>query len=209
MKTIISVVLFFFVLSIQAQEQKQALDSFNQIVDKFNVFFKIPQKLICKQTFPDSPTGVVVVIMEYHGKNLSYDIKKTESLVSPLIGFIEIDFTDKSNASCGNVFYTISGKKTFVGWDTEKGAIDNSNISKCYDPQIRFDGRVELSFVDKVRFEFSYQNSKWVFKTANRTEYNTPTLAISGALGLYPDPNQPLIDKESIEFNAKWMDLIN
>ena len=151
---------------------------------------------------------MTINIIEYQGKNLSYDIKKTESIVSPFIGFIEIDFTDKSNSSCGNVFYTIGDKKTYTGWDTEKGALDNADILKCYDPQIRFDGRVELSFVAKIRFEFAYQNNKWIFKMANVTEYNTPNLPLSSALGQYPDPVQPLTDKESIEFNAKWLELI-
>jgi hypothetical protein len=208
MKNFIVAILVFSALSSQAQDQKQAVDSFSVIVSKFSNFIKSPQKLIYKQKYTDSPSGFVVEVIEYSGSNLLYDIKKTESIITPFVGYIEIDFTDKSNSVCGNVFYTISKNKMFIGWDTEKGALDNSNSLKCYEPQTGSDVKPVLSSADRVRFDFSYQNDKWVFKSAIRTDYNKPPFAISGALGLYSGPAQPLKDKESSEFNANWLTLI-
>jgi hypothetical protein len=206
---IVLALLHVFGLNMYSQDQQKALDSFNQIVNKFSDFFSTPQKLIYKQTFSKSSTGVIVEIMEFKGLNLSYDIIKTESIVSPFNSYIEIDFTNKTNAACGNVFYIIEEYKTFVGWDTENGALENVDDLKCYEPQIDIFGKPRPSFVDKVRFEFAYQNNKWVFIMVNRTKYNKPNLPISGALGLFPDPVIPLTDKESMEFNAKWLALIN
>ena len=208
MKFFIFSFLFFSPLSSQTQEQKQAVDSFNIIISKVSDFIKLPQKLIYKQNYTKSPSGFVVGVLEYSGSNLTYDIKKTESIINPFVGYIDIDFTNKSNAACGNVFYTISKYKKFIGWDTENGALDNSNSLKCFEPQNDFDGKPESSFTDRIRFEFSYQNNKWVFKSIIRKEYNTPPLAISGALGLFPSPVLPLKDKESIDFNFKWLTLI-
>lgn len=209
MKKIVIVFLLFNALNLQAQDQKQALDSFNSIVNKFSDFIKSPQKLIYKQTFSKSPSGFVVEILEYSGSNLSYDIKKTESIVSPFVGFIEIDFISKNNSACGNVSYTLTKYKHCVGWDTEKGALDNAISPKCYEPQIDVTGKPESSFVDRVRFTFAYQNNNWVFKSVDRPNYGNSELAISGALGLYPDPVLPLTNKESREFNEKWLTLIN
>ena len=208
MKNFIVAILVFSALSSQAQDQKQVLDSFSIIVSKFSNFIKSPQKLIYKQNFKDSPSGFVVEVIEYSCSNLVYDIKKTESIITPFVGYIEIDFTDKTNAVCGNVFYTIGKNKMFIGWDTEKGALDNSNSLKCYEPQTGSDGKPVLSSAERVRFDFSYQNDKWVFKSAIRTDYNKPPFAISGALGLYSGPAQLLKDKESSEFNAIWLTLI-
>ena len=207
--------LFFFALCSQAQaqsqEQKQAIDSFDLIVNKFSTFFKSPQKLINKQAFSKSPSGVSVHVLEYSGTNLSYDIKKTESIISPFTAFIEIDVSPKSNNSCGNVFFIVGEKKykTITGWDTEKGALDNSDTLKCYEPQLFF-GRVMPSIAYRVKFEFAYQNNKWVFKAVtNQQDNNKAESTISGALGLYYEPIQPLTNKESNEFNAKWIALIN
>jgi len=185
-----------FVLSSKAhaleQTNNQTVESFNLIVGKFDNFFKSPQKIIYRENYSESPSGGVVYVIEYSGVNLRYDIKKTDSMISPFTAFIELDLTTGSNGSCGNV----SGYQNNIGWDNEKEALEKSNSPNCYKPS--------EYVTHPVKFGFAYQNNKWILKSVVYTEFNRPDKAILSALDLY----QSVTNKESIVFNSKWMNLI-
>jgi hypothetical protein len=173
-------------------EKNQPVESFDLIVSTFSKFFESPQKIIYRQKYSDSPSGVLVFVNEYSAANLRYDIKKTDSMISPFTAHIELDVKERNNGSCGNV----SGYKKIVGWHDEKEALEKSDSSSCY--------KTENEYSRPIKFVFAYQNSKWVLKSVVYSGDYSPERVISSALGLYPSA----IDKESVVFNAKWMNLI-
>jgi hypothetical protein len=206
--TIIITLIFFCGISNVQADQPKAIYSFNSIKGKFSNFFKTPQKLIYKQSYSASPTGINVEIIEYDCIEMSYDIQETKSLISPFIAYIDLDLTSISNSSCGNVSYTIGDSKTTTGWDSEKGALDNADIPSCYKRQMDITGSLEPISRETIRINFAFQNNKWVFKSAVRKKYNIPPLALSNAFGIIINPGIQLQDSTSIAYNSKWIELI-
>ena len=166
----------------QDRQGEQALKTFKPIVNKFFKFFSTNPKLILKSSFPDSPSGFVYGIREYSFVDASYNVEKTNSIVSPLIGYFEIAVTARDNWSCGNV-KTQTG---IYGWDKMEDALNNDN-EKCFssvDPNSNF-------FTYTIKFEFAYQNDKWILKDVN------PKLIL-----------HPSTEPSGLAYNQKWIDLI-
>lgn len=187
-----------------AKNEEGVIKSFENIVARFNLFFKKKQKLVSKQSFPDSPTRIVAEIIEYECGNITYDIEKTKSLLSPFVGYITLNLISLDNSSCGNV--EISGHPKPYGWKTVDGAITEINNEKCYKFDIiENDGK---PFVDVVRLNFAYQNKKWIFKGAIRPVYGRPAIANSTTLGVPVGPGIIPSEPDAIKINKKWLDLI-
>ncbi|MBL0310031.1 MAG: hypothetical protein IPP77_10235 [Bacteroidetes bacterium] len=155
-------------------DQQKVVQSFNFVVEKFSAFIQTSHKLVYKQAYTNSPTGILVYILEYKGSNLSFDIKRTESIISPFLGYIEIDFEDRSNARCGNVSFSIKNYTKISGWDNEQEAINFDTVMKCYEPQLDMFNKPEKSFIDRIQFVFAYQDGKWIFKETKRIKTPLP-----------------------------------
>jgi hypothetical protein len=182
-------------------EQEQALKSFEKVVAKFSVFCQTKQYLVYKQKFSESPTGFIVCAYEYTlAKDVSYDVQKTQSLVSPLVGYISLGVILKSNASCGALEFS---KRRWC-WDNTDAAVKDITTHSCYKENAYGEG-----YVDEVMFSFAYQGGKWIFKDVIRTKWNKREPAISTALGNTTDPGIPITEPSGLAINEKWMDLIN
>jgi hypothetical protein len=196
--------LFFSLIStVNAQsDQDRAIQTFKIIAAKFSEFFKSPQKLIYKQSFSESPTGINVEVIEYHCSNISYDINITESLISPYVGYVDLELSSLSNCACGNVSYTVGAYKRITGWDNEKDALDNVNGKDCYKQQFDISGKLDEIQKDNVRVNYAYQNNKWIFKNVSSTP-------ISNAFNIISAPGVKLQDSSSFKFNSPWVKLVN
>jgi hypothetical protein len=115
-------------------EQEQALKSFQKLVDRFSAFFLTKQYLVYKFRSSSTKTGVLVQAIQYSlSKKISYDVEKTQSLVSPFIGHMSLELSNKTNATCGTIpSLNICGKKTFYGWDNTDDAVRNITKDSCY-----------------------------------------------------------------------------
>ncbi|GBE04716.1 hypothetical protein BMS3Abin10_00332 [bacterium BMS3Abin10] len=186
------------------QERTNALRTFDAIVEKFSTFFKTKPKYVSKEELiiPENPTGETYQVVEYHLVSVAYDIQKSNSLVSPFIGYIDVNRRLKNNASCGDVKvdYGIPGMEIVTyGWSKIEGALKNSDNKLCY-------GRLSGGTVE--RFIFAYQDKEWIFKDVvfkDTLKENRSLLAIFGLQSsdfiVITDPNGEL-------FNAKWQYLI-
>ena len=171
----------------QDRQGEQALKTFKPIVNKFFKFFSTNPKLILKSSFPDSPSGFVYGIREYGFVDVSYNVEKTNSIVSPLIGYLEISVTMRDNDACGNV-KTPYG---IYGWDKIEDALINDN-EKCFslvDPNSN--PLITKSDLYPIKFEFAYQDDKWILKDVN------PKLIL-----------HPSTEPSGLAYNQKWIDLI-
>lgn len=155
-------IIFSFSNIIFANEQK-AIDDFNLLISKI--------KTDTNATFTDEYCKVFYIkaepqygIEEQWSKsridhiNISYDIKKSDSLISPYIGIINIKNTYKT-------FYPLVSNDIFK---TKEDAI-NATLYKLSDGDIIY------------TYTYAYQNNKWILKNSynsydgilNATQYNT------------------------------------
>lgn len=184
---------------VYAQKDQAVIKSFEQIVANFQSFFKTKQKLVDKQVFSASPTGFVAVIIEYECTGISYDVEKTQSIISPYTGYILLKLLRRENDACGNVK---DGTRVF-GWDTVEGALKQKDNENCF--KMFLDGQKASN---PVRLNFHYEKGKWLFKEALHTEHKNPARAISTALGVPVTPNLIVLDPEGMKINNGWLRLV-
>ncbi len=152
--------LFFFVPDVFAQKEQEAISSFEKRVAIFEKFFKSEPLLIEKQDFRKaSPKGIIFFYVKFTNCKISYDIVKTDSLISPLMGYILLSYISVESTKCGDV-------KSFDDkyFSTIESLKNNKNNKSCYKESVKH----------TVKFIFAYQNSKWVFKEVLNTYNNKP-----------------------------------
>ena len=177
-KKVVSIILCFFILlgvtKSFAQEDKKAMSLFEEQVNKFEKFFSSNPKLLVKQSYHDSPTGYIFFYERFDDYKISYDIKKSDSLVSPYIGYLTVSHLETTSKKCGD----------FKGYGDEKyfSTIELSRQKKedksCYKPLIVGGTEVRLS----SKFIFAFQKEQWVYKDVVN-DYNEPDSMFYAAFG--------------------------
>ena len=191
--TFILIFSFSPIVFCQEKEESFALSLFQQKVASFKGFLSGQPKLLYKQSFSESPTGVVYEHHQVRLLNISYDVRRTDSLVSPFLGIIDVTYEDKTNRSCGDVKTTF-GRKTWVN-----GFSSREKILKYRDRCFKLD---DVLSTEHVRFSFAFQEDRWTWKNVIRVKYNNPDLAISAALG------KPIAPGLRVEDNKQWEELV-
>jgi hypothetical protein len=96
---------------------------------------------------------VIYFVEQFIFFDIEYDVRKTDSLVSPYTGHIDIVMDIKNNKRCGDIEF--SGKYP-KGYSNIDMALANDTTETCF----------ELSpYQRRERFEFAYQNNKWILKS--------------------------------------------
>lgn len=171
-----------------------------KIVSRYEAFFAKRQTYMYKGLTQDSATGYYAQIKEVtalNGPNVRYDVRKTDSLVTPFTGHITVSLLDGSNSSCS----TIGGKYAY-GWPTEAEALQGDK-PECYKP---------YPSVAQYEFRFSFQRGQWVLKDLIRSV--PPTLGPSSdsimlfALGKLNAKSVALEDPAAIAMNKLWADAL-
>lgn len=184
---------------VQPTTPSDPLKTFQAIVGGYKSFFSKGEKLVYGQAYSDSPSGRLVYVVEYIGKDLSYDVRKTDSLVSPFTAYVQLSLRSMQNGSCG----TVSGYRKMAGWPDVAGALAQADSAHCFKPLI--DGE---EFWDQVRFQYAYQDDKWSLVQVLRTQYAKPELAVSAAIGVPAAPGIALADPQAVAYNKAWVDTI-
>jgi hypothetical protein len=165
--------------------------SFRVIVDRFRSYFAAEPKLIVTQE-PGKDGGFVVVVLS--AEDLSFDVKKTDSLVTPQIGIISMKVSGISNADCGDLTGLVKG------WSTLDGALAAARRSECFKPwPIPTEAPSEFD----VKLKFGFQDGKWVFQRDGGTG-----MGIFDSLSyFYPNPKIDFTEPEASAMNAPWLAL--
>lgn len=163
-----------------------------KITTKFAAFFKSPRKLLRKESYKNAP---LYFIVEISASGFAFDVRKTDSLVSPYVGYVNLSVDSRSNGSCGNV----AGYNEMVGWRLLDDATQAKDREECfkYDISGRPDPR-------EVRIDFSYQHDTWVLKRTTRVKYSVDEFPISTVLGVASDPSRNETDLDVKTFNQAW-----
>lgn len=176
----------------QESNEQLALQSFEKKVSEFEEFFNQRPMLVYKQHFSKSPSGFHFCYHRYKLVEINYDVKKTNSIVSPFFGNILITYLAEDNESCGE---TMSG--SIKGYSTFEEAKRYRDNEACFKPN-------KYVPQETVSFSFAFQNKKWIFKDVIRVEYGNYALAISAALG----KPQATGVSFTCEDNQAWEDLV-
>jgi len=183
---------FFIILTSNAyceDNQQKAISLFEKKVALFEEFYGKSPVILEKQSYSESPTGYIFFYNKYELINIAYDIRKTDSLVSPYSAYIDVNYSFEESMKCGDV--SGSEDKYFSTLDIAR---KNGNNNICYKPS-------SIS-PETVRFYFAFQKGKWVFKKVLSAEKGYPRPGISTALG------RPMQGRFPVEDNDHWKQLI-
>jgi hypothetical protein len=158
-------------------------------------FFKTNPILVNKESYSSSPTGLSTHVTRFNYVSSSYDVQKSDSLVSPFTGKIEITASASKNASCGDL--ELVGK-TPIGFSSEVNALNKKDDEACF----------KNPFTRQFIIDFVYQNEKWMFKGVRNKDSDIAPIDITAAFGVPSNSaSQPMATQQGKDVNKKWSDL--
>lgn len=172
-----------------ANEAAKAVSEFKVIVAKHQQFFDKSPKVLT--AFPEYYS-----VGQYRLVEIRYDVKKTDSLVSPFKAHIEVVVTVTSPNTTGDVRV---GEYPPLGWKNLSDAKVAMANDTAFKPAVK--GPISLWFT------FAYQESKWVLKTVDRAKRGNSEKAIAAVLGLQPARVPGPRGEGEIATNANWREL--
>jgi hypothetical protein len=78
----------------------KAVSDFKSIVARLESHFKMSPLLYDVQTFSKSPTGVIIYVNRFVVGSLQFDVKKTDSIITPLHGTVRMELTNEATGKC-------------------------------------------------------------------------------------------------------------
>jgi hypothetical protein len=180
-------------------EEKRAVKLFKEKAEKIMTFFNSKPVSLDKQDFSNSQTGVVYTHYRFNMLDININVRKSDSLISPFIGYINLIYTTDENKECGDITSEKTQYSEIVHWgySTYEKAISHTN--DCFRPH---SVGTQIFPPANTQLTFAYQDGHWVFKDAIRTKYDKRDRILLGALGR-PEPGQ-----YKLADNQKWENLI-
>lgn len=107
---ILSLTLFLTTSKVLGQEEQEAISSFEKRVDQFEKWFSAKPKVIFKESatvdpqtrLKSSPTGYIFYYQRFDAYKISYDVRKSDSLISPYMGYITLNYLETNSKRCGD-----------------------------------------------------------------------------------------------------------
>ena len=154
---VIGIIIFAIFLITIVLKNQSPTSSFKKRVAIFENFFVFEPVLLRMGTYESTSQadmkGIIYFYKKYRNCKISYDIRKTDSLVSPFIGYIYVDYSSFVSQKCGDAKF--SGKHYF---STIEQARDNKDNYSCYREEFSSGGNSRYEFI------FAYQQDNWVLK---------------------------------------------
>jgi hypothetical protein len=166
---IVLLILMTFSNAFCQTEQQRVVSLFEDRVNIFHDFFKSNPLLLDKQKYSSSPSGYIFFYRRYSLEDISFDIRRTNSLVSPYSAYIDVATSVERTIKCGDVK---GDPNTY--FSTLDIARMNKDKRNCWAPVKPED----------IRFYFAYQNNQWVYQRVVSATTGTTKAAISTALGI-------------------------
>ena len=142
-----------FLISLSADE-KEALNSFEAIVAKFGKFMSTsPVVLVSRES------GKVNYLLKFELLNLTYDIQRTNSLVTPYVAHVVMTLKVLSNAKYGDV--KRSDSEAEYNWGFQR-AEDAKKIKKFASCSSYADPKKGWRCRGDVKLLYAYQHDSWV-----------------------------------------------
>jgi|GEM_PF-4906487 len=149
---ILSFFLFINASIIYAEQNndEKAISSFEKHVSIFKKFFATKPKYLEKQSYDGSPSGYIYFWVRFDNAQISYDVQKTNSLISPYMGYITVIHDEFESNKCGD-FNTYDTNRSYSTRDLARKDKENNS---CYS-EVPSAG---------TKYVFALQKGVWVFK---------------------------------------------
>jgi hypothetical protein len=189
-------------------DEERAVVIFKDKAKKIQIFLSSNPIITTKYDSSFSQTGLLYNHYRFSISKISINIKKSDSLISPFVGYIDLSYATDTNKECGDVIsqVTQNSEKHYLGFSTYENAMAHRN--NCFHP------RGYGSYIyppEDIQLIFAYQDGRWVFKdviTHNnkpRSSFYTPNVRnelLLAALG-QPEPGW-----YKLKDNQAWEDSI-
>ncbi len=179
--------------------EDEVIARFERMVKKYQQFFSEPRLCYDKQSFSRSPTGFNYRPTKFMAVgNATYDIEKTNSLISPYVAHILMTLKVWRTEKCEN----LKGETLtpplpigdiFFGFDTLNAAKQAAMNASCFEVDARW---------TEVRFNCAFQRGKWVWKSAITTPKAMDAHYLSTAL------QHDVGSGDILEENKDWLILV-
>jgi hypothetical protein len=152
-------------------EAERALSLFKAKSEQFQRFLALTPVFLSNQDFSKSPTGEIYYHVRIKLLESSFDVQRSDSLVSPFIGYLNLVYEEEDTTSCGDVVITYPAMRSrdVYGYTTYEKAMAYAH--DCFQ-------RRRNPPVEDMRLTFAYQDGRWVFKDAIRPKYRSSGLSI-------------------------------
>lgn len=180
----------------ESSESVDPVPQFEKQVAAVESFFEKPQMMLLTNSGGGAgdSIGKYSYLAKYSGSGVKYDVRKTDSLVSPFTGQISVTVQWSTNSACGSIPFL----RTHIGWRTEAEAAASADNDRCFLPRPPY----------VATFNYAFQKGKWVFKSVTgryldeQVDKRQPLL--TATLGAPADSFLPVTTEEGKAFNASW-----
>jgi hypothetical protein len=174
-------------------EAERALGLFKAKAEQFQRFLSQSPVFLSKQDFSKSPTGVIYYHLRVKLLESGFDVQRSDSLVSPFIGYLYLTYDAEETTSCGDMIVTYpGGSRESYGYTTYEKAM-------AHPPDCFRRWRRSPPSGDNVRLSFAYQDGRWILKDALRPKYNNQDGPLLAALGQANPPHHRVPDNQAWE----------
>jgi len=175
-------------------EGERALALFKAKTEQFQRFLAQEPLFLTKEDVSKSATGVLYYHVRIKLLKSALDVQRSDSLVSPFMGYLDLTYEKETNQSCGDmvVNFPYTGPDGF-GYTTYEKAMAHAH--DCFQ-------RARYSPVQNVRLTFAYQDGRWVFQDAIYPKENSKAALLLAAMGRAEPPYHRVPD------NWAWEALI-
>lgn len=195
--------LFFVVCPINSFAQKKGahevvdpVASFETIALSIDKFFSSSPVFVYKEQTSEIVNRPVYNMRQFSASALTYDVKKTDSLVSPLVANVKLTLinrtTERPSGGCGDVTLPNRGS---VGWSTLDGVMKVRGNRDCL-----FDNSPAKYENERLEFLFTYVHGRWICKGL-LGENGEHTYSLSQERMYFADPSQ---EAEVLAINSVW-----
>jgi hypothetical protein len=171
-------------------EDERTLALFKAKVEQFQRFLSQDPIILLKYDVSKSPTGVIYTHMRVKVLESSFDVQRSDSLVSPFIGYIHLTFDTESTVRCGDVVIDFGIGPRWLGYTTYEKAI--ARVHDCFQ-------RDPKQALGNMRLSFAYQDGRWVLQDALHTNIKDRAKWLLAALGRAEPPYHHVADNQAWE----------
>ncbi len=172
------------------KEGKVAVKAFIRKSNKISKFLSSNQSILSVNNYANSPSGKAYSYTSVKLLNSKINVIKTDSLVTPFLGYLTIEYKVQDNKQCGD--------------------IDKENGYSTYDRAFAYKGKCLTEsdyFIRETKLTFAYQDDKWIFKEAIQVkndgvvvEPELPDFILANAFGY---------SRDRLKENSAWEKLID
>ena len=167
------------------------MTKFKGIVQKIEQGLSPSPPVFWLQNLPQVAGGKIVTPTRLFAVTVTYDVRRTTSLVTPIIGEVRLNALRQTTDSCGTTNVQYLGR-VVVTLDEAKETVSRA---ECWRPDKNFP-------TCALRFTYGYRDGNWEFVSMVDEQPIACTTVINVALGKGLPPGYYM------ELNAPWKGLI-